>query len=121
MIYSAGSDDYFHTSFQNIAKQNKRRMKIKIATGRIVGVAKGIIDGTYVLLTHQATAEKVVIIFTHGVRPSQTRAMRENNGCGLVGHLKIRQPCLFFVVTRMISLQLGLELRNTSHQKFADK
>ena len=44
----AGSDHYFHTYFrtsvhtvQNIAKQNKHRVKIMITT---VGLAEGIID-----------------------------------------------------------------------------
>ena len=37
-------------TFQNIAKQNKHRVKVKIDIGGTVGLAEGIIDDTYLLL-----------------------------------------------------------------------
>ena len=55
-------DHYFRTcfcpsvlTFQNIAKQNKHRMKIMIATGGIVGLAEGIIDDTCLVLNVSIT------------------------------------------------------------------
>ena len=55
----AGSDHYFRTcfrpsasvpTFQNIAKQNKCRLKIMIAiSGGTVGLAEWIIDDTYLI------------------------------------------------------------------------
>ena len=54
----AGSDHYFRTcfrrksviTFQSIAKQNKRRLKIMIANGGTVGLDEGIIDDTCLVL-----------------------------------------------------------------------
>ena len=57
-------------------------MRIVIATGGTVCLAEEIIDDN-VLLTHQAQAVEVVIIFTQGVRPSVTKTkMRYNSNIG---------------------------------------
>ena len=59
----AGSGHYFRTYFrlyvrvrtsvpifQNITKQNKRQMKIMIDIGGTMGLAKGIVDGTCLVI-----------------------------------------------------------------------
>ena len=58
-----GSDHYFRTdfrpyvTFQNLAKQNKCRVKIMITIGGTVGLAEGIIDDTC-LVFHISPQEK---------------------------------------------------------------
>ena len=86
---TVGGDHCLHTcypsvpTFQNLAKQNKFQAKTMFTTGEIVGLAEWIIDDTCLVLSplyfvHLKTfwsicppADKVVIIFTHDMRPFQ--------------------------------------------------
>ena len=73
----ACSDHYSHmvlsvrpyvSTFQNLAKQNKSRVKIMIAAGETVGLAKGIIDETQVLYRNFILSCKMLLAILKRVK-----------------------------------------------------